>query len=209
MRDPSDLTLVIGDKNLSSWSLRAWLALKHTGARFEEVLIPLDQPDSRARIHELSPGGKVPALRHAGVVVWESLAICEYLAELFPRLQLWPQDRVARAIARSVSNEMHAGFTELRRVLPMNIRARTPRELTPAVEADVQRIVTIWNECRERFGRHGDGPYLFGRFTIADAMYAPVVTRFQTYGVHTSGEAAAYCQTMLADPALQEWIAGA
>ena len=199
-----DLTLAIGNKNYSSWSLRAWLAARRSGAEFEEIVIPLDQPGSAERKREYSPTGKVPALRHGNLGIWESLAICEYLAELFPAAKLWPADAKARALARAVSNEMHAGFQSLRSELPMNVRAcHQGRARSPATEADIQRILSIWRETRERFGRNG--PFLFGEFSIADAMYAPVAFRFATYGVPLSGPEAAYSKALLATPELIEW----
>jgi len=204
----ADFTIYIGNKNYSSWSLRAWLMLKATGAAFEEVLIPLYQPPSRAAILRHSPSGKVPALRHGAVTVWDSLAIGEYLAERLPAARLWPDDAGARAVARSVSAEMHAGFGELRRHLPMNLRASVAgRETTAAVAADIERIAALWCDSRRRFG--AGGAYLFGHFTIADAMYAPVVSRFRTYGIALEDAARAYAEALWAHPALQEWAAAA
>jgi glutathione S-transferase len=188
----SELTLYIGNKNYSSWSLRAWLALKHVGTPFKEVVIPLEGAGlPTAAIHPHSPSGKVPALRYGDLVVWDSLAIGEYLAEEFHQAHLWPTDRIARAFARCASAEMHSGFPNLRSALPMNIR-RTPftLPLTPAVETEVARIVSLWNECRRRFG--ANGPFLFGRFSLADAMFAPVATRFRTYGVPLDEKTASY-----------------
>jgi len=203
-----DFTVCIGNKNYSSWSLRPWLALKQTGASFAEVVIPLDQPESLDNLRRHSPSGRVPVLRHGDVVVWESLAICEYLADRFPAAGLWPAATAARAHARAISCEMHAGFAELRRLLPMDIRRRWP--LAARLEkagADVARVTAIWRECRERFG--GDGPFLFGRFTAADAMYAPVTTRFVTYGVPLDPVSSAYVDAVLRWPAMQEWSAAA
>jgi len=203
-----ELLLYVGTKNLSSWSLRPWLALSMTGAPFEEVVIALDKPDTRARIAAVSPTGKVPLLEHGGVKVWDSLAICEYIAELFPEAKLWPEDRAARAVARAVSAEMHAGFTDLRRELSMDIRGRTPKQdLSPAVRADITRILSLWRDTRGQYG--AGGAFLFGGFTIADAMYAPVVTRFVTYDVAVDDEARAYMDAILALPPMQRWIAGA
>lgn len=200
--------LVIADKNLSSWSLRPWLVLKQLDEPFLEHPIPLRQPDTRERILAISPAGKVPVLLDRQLRVWDSLAICEYLAECFPGAHLWPQDPALRAEARSVSAEMHAGFTALRTHLPMDICGRhdTP-ELTAEVHADIQRISTLWEDLRQR--HHGEGPFLFGHFTIADAMYAPVVTRFKSYGVALQGMAAAYAEHMLALPAMRQWYADA
>jgi glutathione S-transferase len=205
----ADLTIYLGNKNYSSWSLRPWLALKYTTLDFDEVVIPLYQPTSRETVLKYSPSGKVPALRHGDVTVWESLAICEYLAESFPTFDLWPKEPTARAAARAVSAEMHAGFTALRQHLPMNIRSSFPdRGVTPEVQGDINRVMAIWRDCRTRFGS-GQGDFLFGPFTIADAMYAPVVTRFRTYRIELERDAAAYCDTIMALPAMQEWIVAA
>ncbi len=205
----ADLTIYLGNKNYSSWSLRPWLVLKRTTVAFDEVVIPLYQPGSRETILKYSPSGRLPALRHGDVTVWESLAICEYLAESFPTFELWPKDAAARCLARAVSAEMHAGFAALRRHLPMNIRSSFPgRGVTPEVQADINRIMALWRDCRGRFG-DGKGPFLFGHFTIADAMYAPVVTRFRTYRIALEREAEAYCEAVMAWPAMQEWVAAA
>ena len=205
----ADLTIHLGNKNYSSWSLRPWLVLKRTAVAFDEVVIPLNQPGSRETILKYSPSGKVPALHHGGVTVWESLAICEYLAESFANFELWPKDPPARALARAVSAEMHAGFAALRQHLPMNIRSSFPgRGVTPEVQADINRIMAIWRDCRTRYGE-GNGEFLFGQFTIPDAMFAPVVTRFRTYKIDLEREAEAYCDTIMALPAMQEWIAAA
>jgi glutathione S-transferase len=203
----ADLTIYLGNKNYSSWSLRPWLVLKQTTVAFEEVVIPLYQPGSRETVLKYSPSGRVPALHHGAITVWESLAICEYLADSFPNFELWPKDAAARARARSVSAEMVAGFGALREHLPMNVRSSFPgRGVTPEVQADINRIMAIWRDCRTRFGE-GNGEFLFGQFTIADAMFAPVVTRFRTYKIDLEREAEAYCETIMAMPAMQEWIA--
>ncbi len=200
------LTLVIGNKNYSSWSLRPWLALKQAGIAFHEVAVDLYGPDSKARILKHSPSGKVPALIDAGLTVWDSMAICEYAAEVEPTL--WPLQRAARAVARAVSAEMHAGFAALRSKMPMNCKAALPGQgRTPEVERDIARIAALWEECRERFG--GGGAFLFGAFSIADAMYAPVVWRFRTYAVALPPAARAYAEAMEALPAMQEWLAAA
>ena len=204
-----DLTIYLGNKNYSSWSLRPWLVLKHTTVAFDEVVIPLYESTSRATLLKYSPSGRVPVLQHGALTVWDSLAICEYLAEAFPAFELWPKDEAARAVARSVSAEMHAGFEALRRHLPMNVRSSFPdREITPEVQAEINRVMSLWRDCRSRFGE-GKGDFLFGRFTIADAMYAPVVTRFRTYRIELEREAEAYCEKIMALPAMQEWIAAA
>lgn len=203
-----DLTLVIGNKNYSSWSLRPWLALKQARIAFKEIRIPLYNEESPSRIKQHSPSGKVPALRDASVTVWESLAICEYLAEKFPEKHLWPADRKARALARSVASEMHAGFAALRQHMPMNCRHRLPgKGRTPETFKDIERIRALWNDSRDRFGKGGD--FLFGKFSIADAMYAPVVLRFVTYEVELDPISAAYVKTIIALPAIQQWVADA
>ena len=204
----SGFTLVIGNKNYSSWSLRPWLAMKMAGVEFAEVVIPLRRDATATEIARHSPGGKVPALRHGELVVWELIAILEYIAEAFPEARLWPEQRQARAVARAVSAEMHAGFVALRTHMPMNIRgSKSGRGRTPEVEKDIRRIVAIWEDCRARFG--AGGPFLFGAFGNADAMYAPVVTRFNTYGVALEGLARAYADAILALPPMREWFAAA
>ena len=206
-------TLVIGDKNLSSWSLRPWLALKQCGIPFAEECIRLRQPDSKAEILRHCPSGKVPALKTKTGVVWDSLAILDTLAERHPEHGLWPQDEEARAAARSISAEMHSGFATLRNEMPMDLLSKLPSPpLGAALEADIGRIAAIWKDTRARFGQ--GGPFLFGAFTNADAMYAPVATRFRTYGVDLGrfgddGTAAAYAEAILALPAMAEWTEGA
>jgi glutathione S-transferase len=205
----ADLTIYLGNKNYSSWSLRAWLALKRTTVAFDEVVIPLYQPGSRETVLKYSPSGRVPALRHDDLTVWESLAICEYLAETFPNFALWPADQAARARARAVSAEMQSSFRALREHMPMNVRSSFPgRGVTPEVQADINRVMAIWRDCRARYGE-GNGEFLFGQFTIADAMFAPVVTRFRTYKIDLERDALAYCDTIMALPAMQEWITAA
>jgi glutathione S-transferase len=203
-----DLTLVIGNKNYSSWSLRPWLVLKQAGIPFREQFIPIRGENWNTHIRDLSPSGKVPALIHGDVHVWDSLAICEYLAERFPEKQLWPAATAARAEARSVSAEMHSGFMGLRENMFMNIRRRMPnRGRTPESLADIERIVFIWNSSRARYA--SSGPFLFGAFSIADAMYAPIALRFETYAVLTDGAVSDYARALLALPAMQEWVAAA
>jgi glutathione S-transferase len=203
----SPLTLVIGNKNYSSWSLRPWLAMKQAGLDFAEVRIPLDTPETRSRILQYSSAGRVPVLIHHDLTVWDSLAICEYLAEQFPGHWL-PEDRAARAIARSVSAEMHSGFSHLRQHMPMDCRARLPGQgRAPGVQPDIDRITEIWRTCRQQFGTGGD--FLFGQFTFADAMYAPVVSRFVTYGVELDEIAQAYADSIWSLPAMQAWVAAA
>jgi glutathione S-transferase len=204
----SGLKLIIGNKNYSSWSMRPWLLLRQGGIEFEEVQIPLRQPDSLGRKLAYSPAGKVPILIDGDLRIWESLAIVEYLAEKFPENQLWPQDRETRAHARTVSAEMHAGFVSLRSSMPFNCRARRPGAgLGPGVQEDIDRICEIWRECRERRGAAGE--FLFGEFTAADAMFAPVASRFQTYGVELAHEEAEYAKALLTMPAVEDWIEAA
>jgi len=198
------LTLVIGNKNYSSWSLRPWLALRAAGLPFEEVLIRLYTPTSKEEILRWSPSGKVPALVEGDSVTWDSLAICERAAELAPTAGLWPSDAVARAFARSVSAEMHAGFLALRTLCPFNLRIREKRPLTQETEADVARITSLWRDCRERFGRGGE--FLFGRFGIADAMFAPVLTRFRSWGIPIEDAVVRrYSGAVLDWPHFREW----
>ncbi|MGO4727870.1 MULTISPECIES: glutathione S-transferase family protein [unclassified Inquilinus] len=203
-----DLRLVIGNQRYSSWSLRPWLALAHHEVPFEEVVIPLYGPGSKEAILRHSPAGKVPVLRDGDLTVWDTLAILEYLAERFPEWSLWPRDPARRALARSVSAEMHSGFAALRDVLPMDVLAREPdRPRDPATEADIARIATIWRQCREASA--ADGPFLFGAFGAADCMYAPVVFRFDRYGVPLDPACRAYVDAMLALPAMQRWVEAA
>jgi glutathione S-transferase len=202
------LTLVFGNKNYSSWSFRPWIALRVAGIPFEEVVIPLYEPGSKEQILKYSPAGKVPVLIDGDIRVWESLAILDYLAERFPQARLWPTDAAARAQARAIAAEMHAGFAPLRRHCPMNMwRPVRTRELPPEVAADVRRIDAIFTECRERFGQ--GGAFLFGGFGAADAMYAPVVSRLHTYGIAVGAVAQTYMQAMMALPAWAEWRAAA
>ena len=210
-RDPmADFTIYLGNKNYSSWSLRPWLVLKATGLDFGEVVIPLDEPGTKAEILRYSPSGRVPVLHHGDRVIWDGLAIAEYLAELAPERLLWPADPVARALARSVSAEMHAGFAALRNHCPMNIRSSFPnRGVTPEVQADINRIGTIWRDCRKRFGETSVGPFLFGGFTIADAMFAPVVSRFRTYKIDLDETCQAYADAVWSLPSFLEWQAAA
>ena len=203
-----DLTLVIGNKAYSSWSLRAWLALKATEAPFREIVIPLDRPETREQILAHAPAGRVPVLKDDALIVWESLAILEYLGERYPQAGLWPTDPDARAVARAVSSEMHAGFAALRHHMWMDLKHKRPGEgRTPEVEGDIARITAIWRDCRARFG--GDGPFLFGAFSNADAMYAPVVTRFRTYVVDLDPVCRAYADAILTLPAMRAWTQAA
>jgi len=202
------LTLIIGTKKWSSWSLRPWVALKEAGIPFKEMLIQLRQSDTKARILEYSPAGKVPILIDGRELVWDSLAILEYLAVRFPESKLWPHDLSALAVARSVSAEMHGGFPDLRRELSMDIGADLPTpDLSAGAAADVERIQAIWRDARARFG--AAGPFLFGRFSNADAMYAPVVTRFQTFNIPVDPVSEAYIQTILSLPSMRAWYRAA
>ena len=196
------MLLIIGNKNYSSWSFRPWIAMKAVGIAFEERVISLSDPEFKRAIAPVSQNGKVPALDDDGVHVWESLAILEYLAEKFPRAGLWPADARARAHARAVAAEMHGGFAALRGECPMNFwRPVTRRELSADALADVARIDAMWSECRVRYG----GPFLFGAFGAADAMYAPVVSRFHTYAVKVGERSRAYMDAVMALPAWREW----
>jgi glutathione S-transferase len=198
------LHLVIGNKNYSSWSFRPWLAMKFGGIPFQETVISLEAADFKARVNAISGAGKVPVLVDGDVHVWETLAILEYLAEKFPTACLWPREAAARGHARAISSEMHAGFQSLRRQLPMNMwRPVLPRQLDGDAKADVARIEAIWAECRSRFG--AGGPFLYGAFGAADAMYAPVVSRFHTYGVEVSADARDYMRAIMTLPAWNEW----
>jgi glutathione S-transferase len=202
------LHLTIGNKNYSSWSFRPWIAMRNAGIAFSETVISLDAPEFKPQVTKISGTGKVPALADGDVHVWESLAILEYLAEKFPDAQLWPADASARAHARAIASEMHAGFVPLRRHCPMNMwRPVKPRELPPDVVTNVRRIDAMWTECRARYGKNG--PFLFGTFGAADAMYAPVVSRFHTYAVEVGGASRAYMAAVMALPAWQEWQAAA
>ena len=200
------LTLIIGNKKYSSWSLRPWIAMSVAEIPFEERVIPFESEEFKREVGGVSGTGKVPVLIDGDIKIWESLAILEYLAEKFPAAGLWPAEIAARAHARVVANEMHAGFQALRNHLPVNFARRViKRELTPPVIADVQRIEALWADCRARFGK--SGPFLFGAFCAADAMYAPVVARFHTYDVDVGPQTRAYMAAIMALPACQQWIA--
>ena len=205
----ADMSLYIGNKNLSSWSLRPWLLMKYMNIDFEEHMIRLDQPESREQITQHSPSGMVPALVHNGQTIWDSLAIAEYLNDIYPEKQMWPTDVRIRAVARSISAEMHSGFSGLRNQWPMNYTRNAMSHLVSVpVKRDIARITDIWSMCRKRFSN--EGPFLFGRFSIADAMYAPVVSRFRTYGpLDLSDEVTQYCQSVWTLPAMREWGVGA
>jgi glutathione S-transferase len=202
------LKLTIGNKNYSSWSMRPWLAMKVAGISFEEEVISLDAADFKDRVNTLSGSGKVPVLGDGDIHVWESLAILEYLAEKFPQAKLWPADARRRARARALACEMHGGFGPMRRHLPMNMRRPVkPQNIDAAVESNVRRIDAIWTDCRT--GRDAGGDFLFGALGAVDAMYAPVVSRFHTYGVALSAASKAYMQAVMALPAWNEWYSAA
>jgi len=209
-RDP--IVLVIGNKNQSSWSMRPWLLLRQAGITFEEQVLLFETPGWRDAIVKHSPTGRVPVLRHGELAVWDSLAICEYVADSFPEAKLWPDDRAERAVARAVSAEMHSGFPNMRREMSMDVTARFPaRPRSHETDGEVARVLAIWSECRARASSRAPdaGPFLFGRFSIADAMFAPVVWRFRSYGVEVTGAALEYYDMMLNLPSMRAWEAGA
>lgn len=202
------LTLVIGNKLYSSWSMRPWLVLKSFGIPFEEVIIPLRQPDSKTRVLAYSPSGKVPALIDGDLSVWESMSIIEFIADRHRELAVWPADRSARAHARSISNEMHSGFQALRQGCPMDAgtRYKTP-VIDDAMKVSIDRIEALWTEARAKYG--SGGPYLYGTFSAADAMYAPIVFRFDGYSIPVSAQSRAYIDAILAHPNVVDWRAAA
>jgi len=206
------MELVIGDKAFSSWSMRPWLVMKHAGLAFTEVAVRLRLPTTEDEIAPLSPSGKVPALRDGELVVWDSLAICEHLADRFPEAGLWPADLAVRAVGRSAVAEMHSGFPSIRGELSMDLAA-VPHvtEISDMTRHEIRRVVALWTDLRQRFG--AGGPFLLGAWSIADAFFTPVATRFRTYGVRLSdfgdlGPAGAYCELLLGQPELHAWEAG-
>ncbi len=206
------LEIVVGTKKWSSWSMRAWLALKHTAAEFSEVLVPLRETGSSEAIAPHSPSGMVPVLKDGELQVWDTFAICEYLAEKFPEAGLWPKDPTARALGRSAAAEMHSGFASLRGECPMDLSVRVKADLTEATAKDIRRIVQLWGDLRGRYGN--DGPYLLGAWSIADAFFTPVATRFRSYGVKLSdygdaGAAGALSEALLETPECKVWEAAA
>ncbi len=202
--DKSSMKLVIGNKNYSSWSMRPWVAMTAFGIPFAEIRILLDRPDTASRIAEFTSAGRVPILLSGEMAIWDSLAICEYLAEQFPEKNLWPEEVAARAMARSICAEMHSGFTALRSAMPMNIRKSFPgKGRTMGAQADIGRISEIWEECFSRFGTQ---QFLFGNFSIADAYFAPIVMRFRTYTVSLAPALQAYADRVAAHPAIAQWI---
>lgn len=204
---PAAATLTISSRNYSSWSLRGWLLVRFAGLEFEEVMVPPDDADVRKELLLLAPSIRVPCLTHDGAKVWNTLAIAQYLDEIKPGAGLTPSDRIARAHCRSICGEMNSGFANLRSSLPMNLKARYPgHKIWAGAQPDIDRIVEIWTECLAMYG----GPYLFGRQRgMADAMYAPVVTRFLTYGVKLDKPCTQYCQTIMAMLEMREWVAAA
>lgn len=197
--------LIIGNKNYSSWSLRPWLLMMEKSIPFKETMIPLCIEGSKGKRLKYSPSGKVPALEHDGTTVWDSLAICEYISDLYPDKACWPERVEDRALARAISNEMHSGFFEIRNTLPMNCRKKINfTNISPELQADIDRICEIWRLCRARYSKFGE--YLFGSFSIADAMYAPVVLRFSSYGISVGKIEREYMHTILANPALKRWV---
>jgi len=204
------MKLLIGNKCYSSWSLRPWLLMRVAGIAFTEQLVPLDEPGFKEAVFAAAPGsgGTLPMVVDGDIAVWETLAICEYLHDTYPQAGIWPRDKAARAQARAVSSEMHAGFMELRSACPMNLGKRfAGRDRGPGVARDVERITGLWRHARERFG--DGGPFLYGEFSAADAMYAPVVTRLDTYGIAVDPVSQDYMQAVLALPAYREWLAAA
>jgi len=202
------MELIIGSRAWSSWSLRPWLALKRTGAPFRETLVPLRREDTPALIDAVSPSGRIPVLRDGELTVWDSLAICEYLAERFPEAKLWPDDPERRALGRAAAAEMHSGFMSLRTRCPMDIGLRAEADLSESTCKDIERIVTLWRDLRGRFG--GEGPFLLGAWSIADAFYTPVATRLRTYRIDPArwgddGTARAYCSALLSTPEFLDW----
>ena len=199
-------SLTVSSKNYSSWCLRGWLLCRIAGLEFVEKAIPIDDPSTRAELLLLSPSFLVPCLEHDGVSVWDVVAIAEYLNELRPKVGLLPQERAARALCRAICGEMHSGFSNLRSALPMNLKAHYPGfKVWPGAQADIERITTIWRQCLATY----KGPYLFGRLTMADAMFAPVCARFTTYDVKLDSHCAAYCRRIMAWPLMVEWIEAA
>ena len=205
-----ELHIYIGYREVSSWSMRAWLPLRKVGVPFEETLIRYRLPEHKQRLDDISPTGKVPLLVHhrdgTDVKVWDSLAIGEYLADTFAYARLWPADPIARAFARSIAAEMHGGFRALREHLPMALLERYPKTIDdPQAQADIARVAEIWRQARDNWGRKDGGPWLFGHYTVADGMYAPIVTRFRTYGVTLDPICEAYMEAVLADDDFRDW----
>ncbi len=202
------LVLVIANKNYSSWSLRPWMALTMAGIPFDEKMVRFGEPQFGQEIRKISPAGRVPVLLHGKLVIWDSLAILDYLAEIFPGKNLWPKSKAARATARSVSNEIHSGFSDLRSACPMNLRRPSKVvKMSDAANADVSRIEALWRDCRKTYGK--GGKFLFGKFSIADAMYAPIVSRFETYSIPVAKDSREYMANITSTRAFQTWKAEA
>ncbi len=201
-----NVTLTISSKNYSSWSLRGWLMVKQSGIKFKEITVAPDDPEARAEILLLSPSIRVPCLEYDAIKVWDTLAIGEFVSEIAPKSGMLPKDQMQRAHCRSICGEMHSGFSALRSSLPMNIKASFPKfKVWSKAQADIARIQDIWRECLDAYG----GPFLFGKFTMADAMYAPVVTRLRTYGVELDKDCQGYCDAIWSHPHTQTWIVAA
>lgn len=204
----SEFTLIMGNKNISSWSLRGYLVLKHAGVDFDEIMISLRPKLDREKLDRLTPAGKVPTVRHGDQYIWDSLAIGEYFNDLIPKVSFWPEDINARAHARCVTAEMHSGFVALRSAMPMACHSIFDRpDISGDLKNDIDRIIDIWSECRAQYA--GLGPYLFGQYSIADMMYSPIVFRFKSYQVELPDILQEYCQTMTDHPHMQQWLADA
>lgn len=204
----SDFTLIIGNKNISSWSLRGYLVLKHAGVEFDEVLISLRPKQDREMLNRLTPAGKVPAVKHGDNYIWDSLAIAEYFNDLFPDMNFWPEHIESRAHARSVSAEMHSGFMTLRSLMPMACHNEFEKpDMTGALKQDIDRVIALWSECRKKYADQGS--FLFGQYSIADMMFAPVVFRFNSYQIELPQILNDYCQSIIQHPDVQDWLADA
>lgn len=203
----ADFKLIMGNRNYSPWSLSAWLTAKSAGMDFDEVVIPLNEGTTRQEILRYWYNGKVPILKHGEITIWESISICEYIAEIYPEASLWPLETRARAVARSLSSEVHSGFRSLREHMPMNMRSQFPSEgRIICVQEEINRVLAIWRRCRERFGRDYGGPFLFGSFSIVDALFAPVVSQFKTYSVDLDDIEKEYSDAILNLPAMGVWM---
>jgi glutathione S-transferase len=202
-----DFKLIMGNRNYSPWSLSAWLTAKSAGMDFDEVIIPLNEGTTRQEILRYWYNGKVPILQHGEITIWESISICEYIAEIYPEAGLWPLEIRARAVARSLSSEVHSGFRSLREHMPMNVRSQFPSEgRIIYVQEEINRVLAIWRRCRERFGRDNGGPFLFGSFSIVDALFAPIVSQFKTHSVDLDDIEKEYSNAILSLPAMGVWI---
>jgi glutathione S-transferase len=202
-----DFKLIMGNRNYSPWSLSAWLTAKSAGMDFDEVVIPLNEGTTRQEILRYWYNGKVPILQHGEITIWESISICEYIAEIYPEAGLWPLEIRARAVARSLSSEVHSGFRSLREHMPMNVRSQFPSEgRIMCVQEEINRVLAIWRRCRERYGRDHGGPFLFGSFSIVDALFAPIVSQFKTYSVDLDDIEKEYSDAILNLPPMGVWI---